>query len=107
MLPKKKRLKKEAFRVLIKEGKTLSSQLFLFYYIKNPTPQYVFVASKNLFKSAVKRNKFRRMGYNIMRFIEIKEGLGIFIYKKSAINAPQQEIKESIILMLKRANLFN
>ena len=42
-----------------------------------------------------------------MRFIEIKEGLGIFIYKKSAINAPQQEIKESIILMLKRANLFN
>ncbi|HLP86898.1 MAG TPA: ribonuclease P protein component [Candidatus Paceibacterota bacterium] len=106
MLPKKKRVTKEAFRVLLKEGKTLSNQLFLFYHKKSPTPQYAFVAPKNLFKSSVKRNKFRRIGYNIMRFLDIKEGVGIFIYKKPAITAPQKEIKEEIVSLLKKASLL-
>lgn len=105
MLPKKKRLTKESFQTLMKGGKILSTKLFLFYYLKNNTPQYTFVAPKKTFKNAVKRNKFRRTGYNILRLIPLKSGSGIFIYKEQAINAKNQEIKEDIISILKKAKL--
>lgn len=106
MLPKKKRVTKRVFRVLMKEGKTFSTQLFLFYFIKNDFPQYVFVSPKNIFKNAAKRNKFRRIGYNILRFIPIQSGSGIFVYKKQSVRATSQEIKENIIFILKKTGFF-
>lgn len=106
MLPKKKRVIKGVFRVLMKEGKTFSTQLFLFYFIKSDSPKYAFVAPKNIFRNAVKRNRFRRIGYNILRSVPIKSGTGVFVYKKQAIVARSQEIKENIIFLLKKASLF-
>jgi ribonuclease P protein component len=106
MLPKKKRVTKETFQILIKEGKTLSTQLFLFYFKKSDLPKYVFVCPKNIFKNAVKRNKWRRIGYNILRSIPIKSGTGIFIYKKPAITAKTQEIKDNIVFILKKTGLI-
>lgn len=90
----------------MKEGKTLSTQLFLFYFIKNDSPQYAFVAPKNIFKNAVKRNKFRRIGYNILRSISIKSGNGVFIYKKQSISAKSEEVKENILFILKKAGFL-
>lgn len=106
MLPKKERVTKGIFRVLMKKGKTFSTQLFLLYFIKSELPQYSFVAPKNIFKSAVKRNKFRRIGYNILRSIPIKSGSGIFVYKKPSIIATQPEIRENILFTLKKTGLF-
>jgi len=106
MLPKKKRVTKEVFQVLMKEGKTLSTPLFLFYFKKSDFPQYVFVAPKNTFKNAVKRNKFRRIGYNILRSMPIKPGTGVFVYKKQSITASPEEIKENILFILKKTGLF-
>ena len=130
MLPKKKRVTKVDFQVLMKEGKTFSTPLFLFYYVergafgsvntsklserrhskglddpyykKSENPHYIFVAPKNPFKNAVIRNKYRRIGYNIVRTIPLKPGFGIFIYKKQAILATQAEIKENVIFILKK-----
>jgi len=106
MLSKKKRVTKGVFRILMREGKTISTQLFLFYFLKSDSPRYAFVAPKNTFKSAVKRNKWRRIGYNILRSIPIKFGTGIFIYKKQSILAKSEEIKENILFILKKSNLF-
>ncbi|HEY5587985.1 MAG TPA: ribonuclease P protein component [Candidatus Paceibacterota bacterium] len=106
MLKKKKRVKKGVFQVLLKEGKIFSNQLFLLYFIKNDFPQYAVVAPKGIFKSAVKRNKFRRVGYNILRSLPIKSGSGVFMYKKPAITADTKDIKESMVSLLKKINII-
>jgi ribonuclease P protein component len=89
----------------MKEGKTLSTQLFLFRFIKSDALHFAFVAPKNIFKTAVKRNKFRRIGYNILRTLSLKQGTGVFIYKKQAIAANLKEIKDDIVFILKKMNL--
>ena len=106
MLKKKKRVTKGVFQVLLKEGKTFSNQLFLLYFIKSESPQYAMVAPKGIFKSAVKRNKFRRVGYNILRSLPIKSGTGVFMYKKQAIVATAPEIKEGIVSLLSKINII-
>ena len=106
MLSKKKRVTKENFRLLMEEGKTLSTPLFLFYFKKSETPAYAFVAPKGLFKKAVERNKFRRIGYNILRLLPVISGSGIFIYKKQAKTAKPIEIKENILFILKKAGVI-
>lgn len=105
MLSKKKRITKEIFQNLIKGGKTFSTPLFLFYYKESNLPQYAFVAPKGIFKKAVERNKFRRSGYNTLRYIPIRSGSGIFIYKKQAFIANSAEIKENILFILKKTGI--
>jgi len=106
MLKKKKRVTKEVFQTLIKEGKTLSTSLFLFHFLKSDTPQYSFVAPKKSFKTAVLRNKYRRVGYNILRSIPFQNGSGIFIYKKQAIGSNLREIENDIIFILKKVGFL-
>lgn len=106
MLPKKKRVTKEFFQALMKEGKTFSTPLFLFYYINTPISQYVFVSPKNIYKTAIKRNKQRRLGYNIIRKLPLKTGSGIFMYKKQSLVSSQAEIKENIVFILKKAGFL-
>jgi ribonuclease P protein component len=106
MLPKKKRVTKDFFQLLMKNGKTLSTQLFLFYSLKNESPRYAFVAPKGIFKNAVKRNKWRRIGYNILRSVPLSSGAGIFMYKKQAINATTEDIKKDVIFILKKAGFI-
>lgn len=106
MLPKKKRVTKEDFHTILKGGKSLSTQLFLFHYKRNGLPQYSFVAPKKPFKNAVLRNKWRRMGYNIIRNLPLESGSGIFIYKKQAILASQEQIKNDIISILNKTSLL-
>jgi ribonuclease P protein component len=106
MLPKQKRVKKAVFHLLLKEGKSFSTGLFSFYSRKSKFPQYTFVTPKNIFKGAVKRNKFRRTGYNILRSLTLKSGSGIFIYKNQAISATQEKIKDDIIFILRKTGFL-
>ena len=106
MLPKKKRVTKEIFQNLINSGKTFSTSLFLFRYTESSAPQYAFVAPKGIFKKAVERNKYRRIGYNILRFIGVNHGSGVFIYKKQALIAEGEEIKENVLFILKKTDII-
>jgi len=90
----------------MKEGRTFSTQLFLFYFVKSDLPHYAFVAPKGLFKGAVKRNKFRRIGYNVLRSISLKQGSGVFFYKKQATTATTEEIKENIYFILRKVGFL-
>jgi len=106
MLPKKKRITKATFQSLMKEKRLFSNEFFLFYSKKNDFSQYAFVAPKSIFKQAVKRNKYRRIGYNVLRSVPIKHGLGIFVYKKQVILATKEQIKDSIISILKKTKFL-
>jgi len=107
MLPKKKRVTKEVFQSLIKEGKIFSTPLFLFYFKESELPHYAIVAPKGIFKTAVKRNHFRRIGYNVLRSLSIKSGSGIFMYKKQALVSNKDEIKENIVFILKKTGFLS
>lgn len=86
----------------MKEKRVISTNLFLFYSKSSDSPQFAFVAPKGIFKKAVKRNKYRRLGYNILRSIPQKPKIGIFIYKKQAILATKEEIKKDIVYLLSK-----
>lgn len=103
MLPKEKRVNKKDFEFIIKNGKTLYSSLFSFFYIESPLPHYAFVAPKKAFKGAIIRNKYRRIGYNILKKIEHDHKVSaIFIYKKEARIVPKEEIQRNIEFLLSK-----
>lgn len=106
MLPKKMRLKKDVFQTIMKGGKTFHSPFFLFYFLPDNIPSYAFVAPKGAYKTAVLRNKYRRMGYNFLREQPIKKGTGIFVFKKQAILAKKPDIKEDLANLLKKTGLI-
>ncbi|MCX6754561.1 MAG: ribonuclease P protein component [Candidatus Nomurabacteria bacterium] len=106
MLSKKKRVTKGVFNILLKDGKTFSNSLFLFYFIKAQSPHYAVVAPKGIFKTATQRNKYRRIGYNILRSLPVKSGSGIFMYKKPALIAENKDIKESMVSLLNKINII-
>lgn len=103
MLSKKKRVTKDIFQTILKKGNIVSGSFFLFRYIKQTTPQYAFVVSKKIAKTAVKRNSLRRNGYNILRKYDLKPYAGVFFYKKEALTANTTQIKEDIDFILKKA----
>ncbi len=105
MLPKKKRVTKELFQKIIKNGRIISSLLFTFKYLPRKSPQYAFVVPKIITKSAVKRNKYRRIGYNTLNLQDrIPNYAGVFLYKKEAIKAEQNTIINDINTILSKIN---
>jgi RNase P protein component len=107
MLPKKKRVTKELFQTIMKKGDTLSSGLFLFRYIPSPTPQYAFVAPKNIAKKAHDRNALRRRGYAGLRPCQPTHGAGIFFFKKQSQKAAFGEIKADIENIMRKTKLYH
>lgn len=106
MLPKKKRVTKDIFQIIMKKGNMLSNSLFSFRYLNQENPQYAFVVPKSVAKRAVVRNKLRRQGYNAIRTMDTLSGLGVFMYKKQNKEVPFSEIKESIKSLLNKAKII-
>ncbi len=106
MLPKKKRVTKKDFDVLIKNGKVFSSPLFLFYYIKTDEPKFGVVAPKKTFKKAFKRNKYRRIVFSVLKDLNLKGGSALFIYKNQSFLPEKSQIKEEVIFLLNKNNLI-
>lgn len=105
MFLKKKRVTKELFQTIMKDGGMLSGPLFVFRFISQKNPQYAIVAPKSVAKRAVDRNNLRRKGYNALRGVVLRGGAGIFFYKKPGINASFKDIKDDIENLIKRSGL--
>jgi ribonuclease P protein component len=106
MLPKKKRVTKKDFDVLIKNGKVFSSPLFLFYFIKTEEPKFGVVAPKKTFKKAFKRNKYRRIVFNVLKDLKLKGGSALFVYKNQLILPEKDQIKKEVIFLLSKNSLI-
>lgn len=102
MLPKIKRITKEDFLFIIKNGKILHGSFFYLKYINSEKPKYSFVFPKTLSKKAVVRNKYRRLGYNILLKTKLKPIWGIFFYKKESISAQKDEIERDVLDILNK-----
>lgn len=97
MIPKKKRMTKDVFLSVMKEGKILSSPLFLLRFFNYGGPKYACVVPKSVEKMATKRNSLRRKGYNALRVAQpLPHFTGIFFFKKGSEKANPLEIKDQI-----------
>lgn len=101
MLSKKNRLNKKDFQNIIKNGKFFSTSVFKIYFIKDTKQQFAVITPKKFFKKAVTRNKFRRVGYNIIRNVDKKNLSGIFFYKKTVNDNDVEHIRDDIIFAFK------
>lgn len=106
MLPKKKRVTKDIFQTIMEKGNVVQSSFFLLRFNKQNIPQYAFVVPKKIVKTAVKRNLLRRKGYNILNTYNLKKDIGIFFYKKEGTLANNNEIKNDLNILLKKAKII-
>jgi len=88
------------------KGSIVSGSFFVLHYIKQESPQYVFVAPKKIAKTAVLRNSLRRKGYNTIRQYDLKSCAGIFFFKKEALVANIIDIKKDLDFILKKARII-
>lgn len=106
MLLKKKRVNKELFDQILKEGRALPGSFFVFRYTRGESPHFSFVVPKKIEKRAVARNRLKRIGYNCLRkqVFPLPNINGIFFYKKVDTKKPgfSSEIEKDIKLILSK-----
>lgn len=107
MISKKNRISKKEIDKVFSFGSFLNSKSFsLKYFIDKDSkkrPSVAFVVSKKVSKSAVNRNKCRRLGFNAIReYIPLLPAgfMGVFIYKNT--NILENDLKEEISFLLKK-----
>jgi len=112
MLPKQNRLplRTELKRVK-REGRLFQGKLFGFLLALSDKTQnrFAFIISTKVHKKAVKRNHARRLLSEAIRELlpQMKSGFdGVFLAKKSLIEADFSEIKQEMILLLKKVHLL-
>jgi ribonuclease P protein component len=113
MLPKTNRLNiRTYFGEIRGSGKKLSGPYFSFYYRiseDSVTPQINIIVSKKVAKSAVKRNRMRRLINTVMRkaLPDVPSSLqGLFFVYKDYSKLKYNELEALIHLMFKSAGLI-
>jgi ribonuclease P protein component len=113
MLPKKHKLTKEKdFQRVFKEGKYYQQNFITLKMVKNSlkTSRFGFVIGLKISKKATVRNKIRRRLNEIIRLNldQIKPGFDLVILPKLEIAEKNyQEIKENLIILLKKARMLS
>jgi len=112
MLKKSNRLKKkEDFDRVLKEGKAFKESFLLLKIKKNKliSNRFGFIISQKVSKKAVARNKIKRRLSELIRINldKLKKGIdGIFIVLPGLEKKSFKELKEIIINIFKKAELF-
>jgi ribonuclease P protein component len=113
MLPSKKRVKKEMFPFVLKNGKIFHSKHISLKtnILKNTTKEtkFSFVVSKKVSNKANKRNLIKRRGFSILREIldNIETGfICVFFLKKGVTDISYSELKEEILILLNKAKII-
>ncbi|MCJ7829595.1 ribonuclease P protein component [Patescibacteria group bacterium] len=113
MLPKQHRLPlRTELRRVKKEGQLFQSKLFglLLSPSQETQTRFAFIISTKVHKKAVKRNHARRLLSEAIRELlpQMKPGFdGVFLAKKSLIESDFKQIKQEMILLLKKVHLLS
>ncbi len=106
MLSKKRRIDREIFPYILSHNKKINSKHLLLYLsrqkVEKPS-QFSFSVSKKISNSAVKRNKLRRWGYEVITSLENKVKPGYFLFfqfKKNSEPLTFNKSKEEILELL-------
>ena len=114
MLPKKQRINRDLFQLILKEGKRYHSpHLFLTVADalsgQNTPSRFAFSISKKVLKNATERNKCRRRGYFVIarHKLSITSGfLCLFSFKKGAGAIAFPMLEKEIIDLLSLAHII-
>lgn len=120
MLSKKKKVSRILFPVIIKESKSIYSPLITLRFFQRKSnsvlgkktdkeSKFSFVVSRKIIKDAVKRNRLKRRGYNIIT--KNKENIRdlfncIFFFKKGAEKISFKELEKQVIFLLEKAGVY-
>ncbi len=112
MLPKKHRLSKTAdVNITTAKGRSFFSRSFILKSLNRSdldAPQIGVIASVKVSKSAVVRNRLKRViRQKIHEYIkDIKPGYYIFIVKHAAVSVTSDELRQELEFSLKKAKLI-
>ncbi len=109
MLSKNHRLSACEFDTVFKDGTLVHTPHVMIRIILNTTDHKISVAvSKKYVKTAVARNRIRRLGYNTIReFDQLPAAHVICMIKKSFVELSQKEQKGSFIDVCKKIKAFD
>lgn len=91
------------FPLLKSGGKTFKTKLFLVKFAQNEgTSRFGFSVSKKVSKSAVVRNRLRRMGYRLLRdyIPEIRQNL-LVTFSYLGVPRDEKDVSENLQLFTK------
>lgn len=111
MLPKKRRVNKDSFKKLFKEGKTIKSELFTLkiLYTDSNLSKFSIVVPVSVEKKATKRNKLKRRGRSILakNIDNIKKGLEMAVFlKKEAKELKFADFERELVSLLEKSRLL-
>ncbi len=113
MLPKQRRVGKEYFERIGKNGVSYHSPFFSVRILKSPEhkeSKFSFTVSKKVSPGAVERNLLKRRGYSVVKDLLTKTQpflLCAISIKKGAEVLLFQKFKEEIITLFKKATIIN
>lgn len=113
MLPQLHRLPlRTELRQVKKEGRLFQGKLFglLLSPSSKAQTRFAFIISTKVHKKAVKRNHAKRLLSSVLKELwpQIKPGFnGVFLAKKTLMEADFKEIKKEMVLLLEKAKLLS
>ncbi|PIR58080.1 MAG: ribonuclease P protein component [Parcubacteria group bacterium CG10_big_fil_rev_8_21_14_0_10_38_31] len=111
MLPKKRRVDKNSFKKLFKNGKTIKSEVFTLKirYTGNSLNKFSVVVPISVEKMATKRNKLKRRGRSILvkNIDKIKNGIDVAVFiKKEAKDLKFADFNRELTTLLEKSGLL-
>lgn len=112
MLSKKRRINKNSFKKLFKEGKTAWSRFFTIkiLYTDSNLSKFSVVVPASVEKKAVKRNKFKRRGRSVLikNKDNIKRGVNIAVFlKKESKELKFDDFERELISLFEKSGLLS
>jgi len=104
--------KNKEFQAIIKSGKSFANREFVIYYIEKQDQTHfrVGISVGRKLGKAVQRNRLKRLIREAFRELESRISPNvdmIIIARKNSIDLPYDRVKNSIVHLLKRLNLFH
>lgn len=111
MLPKKRRVDKNSFKRLFKEGKTIKSEFFTLKirYTDSNLSKFSVIVPVSVEKMATGRNKLKRRGRSVLlkNMDSIKRGLEMLVFLKKESNELKfADFERSLVSLLEKSGLL-
>lgn len=96
MLPKRNRLLRKEILAMRDKPLIFQGQYFGLIYIAETESKFGVIVSAKIAKSAVVRNQIKRNLFRAIETQELRPGWYLFLAKKAAANATEEEIKAEL-----------
>ena len=111
MLPQKRKVGTELFPLVLKGGKTVSSEHLSFKFVQIPSIQenkFSFVVSGKVSKKTTERNLLKRRGYAVIKKNGVLKKIplaGVFFAKSGATKLSYSALEQEINSLLVKARI--